>query len=116
MTVVYGINNCDTVKKTLKWLEKNNINYQFHDFKKQGLSPELLSELVAKSDWSTLLNKRSTTFRNLADEIKNNLTDENCFNSAIEQPTLIKRPVLLHNNSLYVGFKESNYQEIFASE
>jgi len=113
MTTIYGIKNCDSVKKALKWLDNNNISYEFHDFKKQGLSPELLNQFVEKSDWQTLINKRSTTFRNLAPSIKDNLTDQAAFQAVIEQPTLLKRPVLALNEQLYVGFKEDQYQTLF---
>jgi len=113
MTTIYGIKNCDSVKKALKWLDNNNISYEFHDFKKQGLSPELLNQFVEKSDWQTLINNRSTTFRNLAPSIKDNLTDQAAFQAVIEQPTLLKRPVLALNEQLYVGFKEDQYQTLF---
>jgi len=116
MTVIYGINNCDTVKKALKWLEKNNIPYTFHDFKKQGLTSDLLEQFAEQSSWAELVNKRSTTFRNLPQEIKDNLNHDNCFNACMEQPTLIKRPVLVHNQALYLGFKDASYQEIFGCE
>jgi len=116
MITLYGIKNCDTVKKTLKWLEGQKIQYIFHDFKIQGLSEALLNEYIKQSDWSVLLNKRSTTFRNLPSEIKDNLTDDVIFNAVIAQPTLLKRPVLIHNNELHVGFKEQQYQEIFFNE
>jgi len=113
MTTIYGINNCDTVKKAIKWLNHENINHEFFDFKKQQLTPELLTSLVEKSDWSVLLNKRSTTFRNLPEEIKSNLTDETLFKCVLEQPTLLKRPLLLRNGQLTLGFKPDLYQEIF---
>ena len=120
MITLYGINNCDTVKKAQKWLTANNISYTFYDFKKQPLTNELLEQFVELNDWSTLLNKRSTTFRNLSDEIKNNLTDEIAFQQAIAQPTLIKRPLLLIEKDkpdshpvLHLGFKADNYQAIF---
>jgi len=116
MTIIYGIKNCDTVKKTLKWLDNQEIQYTFHDFKTQGLSEELLSSFINKSDWSLLLNKRSTTFRNLTDEIKENLTDQVMFDAILSQPTLLKRPVLIHNDTLSVGFKEQQYQELFLNE
>ncbi len=116
MTIVYGIKNCDTVKKTLKWLDSQKINYTFHDFKTQGLSTELLNAYIKQSDWSVLLNKRSTTFRNLPSEIKENLTDDVIFDAVIAQPTLLKRPVLIHNDTLNVGFKEQQYQELFFNE
>ncbi|MFT7009043.1 MAG: Spx/MgsR family transcriptional regulator [Colwellia sp.] len=116
---LYGINNCDTVKKAQKWLTANSINYVFFDFKKQLLTHELLAQFVELNDWSTLLNKRSTTFRNLSDEIKNNLTDEVAFEQVLAQPTLLKRPLLLiktdesqSTQQLHLGFKAENYQEI----
>lgn len=123
MITLYGINNCDTVKKAQKWLLSNKIDFQFYDFKKQPLTTELLTELVLLSDWSLLLNKRSTTFRNLPVDLKENLTDEKLFQATLEQPTLLKRP-LLHipaekkqdNNTsdmLYLGFKEAHYKEVF---
>jgi arsenate reductase len=113
MITVYGISNCDTVKKALKWLNNNHISYEFHDFKKQGLSDDLLSQFAAKSDWQALVNKRSTTFRNLAPAIKENLTDQAAFKAVMEQPTLLKRPVLIHNDQLHLGFKETQYQALF---
>ncbi|RHW77299.1 arsenate reductase [Colwellia sp. RSH04] len=113
MITLYGINNCDTVKKAIKWLKQENINHEFFDFKKQELTPELLTGFVEKSDWSALLNKRSTTFRNLPEDIKNNLTNEALFTCVLEQPTLLKRPLLLHDGQLTLGFKPELYQEIF---
>lgn len=111
MTTIYGIKNCDTVKKSLKWLEKNNIEFSFHDFRVDGLTPELLSSILERSDWTTLLNKRSTTFRNLPPEIKDNLTDDVIFKTVIEQPTLLKRPILIRDDITCVGFKDATYQE-----
>lgn len=121
---LFGINNCDTVKKSIKWLNTHKINYEFYDFKKQPLTPQLLTLFVQLNDWSTLVNKRSTTFRNLSEEIKNNLTDEIAFEQVLAQPTLLKRPLLLiqtdigdnstsETQSLYLGFKEADYQKIF---
>jgi arsenate reductase len=114
MITLYGIKNCDTVKKATKWLEANNVDHQLYDFKKQPLTPELLAEFVQQSDWSLLLNKRSTTFRNLPDDIKNNLTDEVMFAAVLEQPTLLKRPLLPLNGELNLGFKADQYQNLFA--
>jgi arsenate reductase len=123
MNTLYGINNCDTVKKSQKWLLKNNIDFQFYDFKKQPLTASLLEQFVSLSDWDVLLNKRSTTFRNLPDAIKENLTDKVIFEAVLEQPTLLKRPLLLvqadnassTNNIdvLHLGFKDAQYQVIF---
>ena len=114
MTTIYGIHNCDTIKKTQKWLTDNNIQFTFHDFRKDGLTPETLAHFFESSDWNLLLNKRSTTYRNLSDDQKNNMTQERAFKLFLEQPTLIKRPVLIKENVLTVGFKAAQYQEIFA--
>lgn len=113
MITVYGIKNCDTVKKATKWLDSQNIAYSFFDFKKETLTAELLNEFVNKSSWDVLLNKRSTTFRNLPDDIKNNLTDEVAFQAVLAQPTLLKRPLLDHQKGFQVGFKEPLYQALF---
>lgn len=114
MITIYGINNCDTVKKALKWLQQNEVNYQFYDFKKQPLTTELLQAFVKQSDWSQLLNKRSTSFRNLPDDVKNNLTDEVMFSSVLSQPTLLKRPLLQLDEQLVLGFKAEQYQQLFS--
>ncbi len=116
--VLYGINNCDTVKKALKWLTTNDIDHKFYDFKKQPLTKDLLAHFVELNDWSTLLNKRSTTYKNLSDDIKNNLTNDIAFEQALAQPTLLKRPLLVISSSttesnLHLGFKADIYQNIF---
>ena len=113
MTTLYGIHNCDTVKKTQKWLTVNNIGFTFHDFRKDGFTESLLTQFFELIDFTELLNKRSTTYRNLDESIKNNLSKENVFNAMLEQPTLIKRPVLIKDGKLTVGFKADNYQAIF---
>jgi Spx/MgsR family transcriptional regulator len=113
MTTIYGINNCDTVKKALKWLSKNNVKITFFDFKKQPLTAELLDSFITLNGWQNLINKRSTSYRNLSDDVKKNLTDAIAFDAVLKQPTLLKRPLLIHNHCLYLGFNEQQYQEIF---
>jgi arsenate reductase len=113
MITLYGISNCDTVRKSQKWLIAHNIEFTFHDFKKQGLSPALLTSFSQKRDWAELFNKRSTTFRQLPDEVKNNLTDQAMFDAILASPTLLKRPLLLLGDTLHLGFKENQYQDLF---
>lgn len=113
MTTLYGIHNCDTIKKAQKWLEKNNIAFTFHDYRKDGLTDSILQDFIKHVDWTDLLNKRSTTYRTLDDSIKNNLTQDLAVSTMLEQPTLIKRPVLINDGKITVGFKEATYQEIF---
>ena len=113
MTTLYGIPNCDTVKKARKWLAEQNIEHDFHDFRKDGLSDELLTSLLEKATWEQLFNKRSTSFRNLADDIKNNLNETTAKAAMLAEPTLIKRPVTLVNEQVVVGFKADIFADKF---
>lgn len=113
MTIIYGIHNCDTVKKALKWLNENNITYQFHDLRKDGLPEALATSFFEQIDWSLLINKRSTTFRNLPEELKNNINKNSAYAAVLAQPTLLKRPLLAYNQQLHLGFKPAQYQELF---
>lgn len=112
-TLVYGIKNCDTVKKALKWLEDNNQNPQLHDYRVDGLNADWLAEMEVKFGWENLVNKRSTTWRNLDDTIKNNLNRETALKVLTEQPTLIKRPIVIQNGIALIGFNEKEYQAAF---
>lgn len=114
MTTLYGIPNCDTVKKAQKWLTKNNINYTFHDYRKDGLDEALIKELLTNLTWTDLLNKRSTSFRALSTEQKELLNEDTVVPLFIEFPTLIKRPLLVNNKSQLLGFKSEAYQAFFA--
>ncbi|MFA9489085.1 MULTISPECIES: ArsC family reductase [unclassified Mannheimia] len=113
-TLVYGIKNCDTVKKALKWLEDNNQNPQLHDYRMDGLNADWLAEMEAKFGWENLVNKRSTTWRNLDDAIKNNLNRETALKVLTEQPTLIKRPIVIQNDIVLLGFNEKEYMAAFS--
>ena len=111
--ILYGISNCDTVKKAKNWLELNNIDYKFHDFRKQGLEPEIIKSWLTQISWDKLLNKRSTTWRNLEPEVQQSVNAENIIQLLAENPTLIKRPVLNVNGIINVGFNADTYQGIF---
>lgn len=113
-TTMYGIKNCDTIKKAQKWLQANEIEFIFHDYRKDGLDSALLETLEAQLGWENLLNKRGTTFRKLDDNQKADLTREKALALLIEQPAMIKRPVLVFGESYHLGFKADQYQEIFA--
>lgn len=109
MAIVYGIKNCDTVKKALKWLCANGIAHTFVDFRAEGLSTRQIQTWLETLGWEMLINKRSTTWKNLSEDERSNLSI-----ALIEKhPTLIKRPVLERGDQIYVGFKEEIYQEIF---
>jgi Spx/MgsR family transcriptional regulator len=111
--IIYGINNCDTVKAALQWLTQHNIDFQFYDFKKQCLTPELLQQFTKMQAWSALLNKRSTTFRQLPEHIKQQPSDPQLFAESLKQPTLLKRPLLCYQGQLHLGFKAEQYATIF---
>ncbi|GAB3242024.1 arsenate reductase [Chitinimonas naiadis] len=113
MIKLHGIPNCDTVKKARTWLEEHQIDYTFHDFKKQGVSAELLQGWVDRLGWEVLVNKQGTTWRKLDPARQASVIDAG---SAIvllqEQPSLIKRPVLAHGEQLIVGFKPGYYDQL----
>ncbi|WP_111978491.1 ArsC family reductase [Algibacillus agarilyticus] len=113
MTVLYGIKNCDSVKKAKKWLTASDVDFKFHDFRVEGLSAEKIEFWLQHVDLSLLLNKRGTTYRQLSDEIKDGINEGNVVSLFLENPTLIKRPVLETNNEVIVGFKADDYQARF---
>lgn len=114
MTTLYGIANCDTVRKARKWLTSHDVDYQFHDFRKDGLGSAQLKNWASKVGWETLLNRRGQTWRKLADKDKTALTEARALKLMQHEPTLIKRPVLEVNNQVYVGFKDTDYQQLFS--
>lgn len=113
MITLYGISNCDTIKKAKKYLADNNIDFTFHDYRKDGVNELLVSEFAEHIDWEQLVNKRGTTYRALCDEQKQNLSKDTAITLLVEQPAMIKRPVLVNNNSYHLGFKAAQYDEIF---
>ncbi|MBB1300427.1 ArsC family reductase [Pseudoalteromonas sp. SR44-8] len=115
MTTLYGISNCDTIKKAKKYLTDNNIDFNFHDYRKDGISLDMITEFAMHIDWQDLVNKRGTTYRQLSDEQKQNLDKHTALAILVAQPAMIKRPVLIRNNSYHLGFKPAQYDEIFAS-
>ncbi|WP_283710831.1 ArsC family reductase [Pseudoalteromonas prydzensis] len=115
MTTLYGISNCDTIKKAKKYLTDNAIDYTFHDYRKDGINLAMISEFANHLDWQELVNKRGTTYRQLTDEQKQNLDKDSALAILVEQPAMIKRPVLIHNDTYHLGFKVAQYDEIFAS-
>ena len=113
MTTLYGIKNCDTVKKARTWLEKNTIAYQFHDFRTNGLTQEQVDAWIATIGLENLVNKRSTTWKALDENTKTNFNAQNAANVIVANPTLIKRPLLDTGTQCYVGFKDAEYAKIF---
>ncbi|HRF07383.1 MAG TPA: ArsC family reductase [Xanthobacteraceae bacterium] len=109
---IYGIKNCDTMKKARAWLDKKGVEYVFHDYKVSGIEKKKLEAWAKKAGWETLLNRAGTTFRKLSDKEKEGITEKKAIALMIEQPSMIKRPVLeLPGGKLLVGFKAEEYQQ-----
>jgi arsenate reductase len=112
LTTIYGIRNCDTMKKACKWLDEHRIEYAFHDYKTSGLERKRLEGWSLQVGWETLLNKSGTTFRKLSDDDKTGLNDRKAIALMLAQPTLIKRPVLEVGGRLLVGFRPEIYSDL----
>ncbi len=109
--VIYGIKNCDTMKKARAWLDKKGVAYDFHDYKTAGIERGRLEGWVRKAGWETLLNRAGTTFRKLPDGDKEGLTEAKAIALMMANPSMIKRPVLETGGKLLVGFKPDQYEE-----
>jgi arsenate reductase (glutaredoxin) len=113
---IYGIKNCDTMKKARAWLDKRGVEYAFHDYKTAGIDRERLERWEKKVGWETLLNRAGTTFRKLPDKDKANIDAGKAIRLMLDQPSMIKRPVLdLGGGKLLVGFKPEIYNEAVAA-
>ena len=112
-TTLFGIPNCDTIKKARRWLEANDVLYTFHDYKKAGVPEKELQRWIKTIGWEVLLNRRSTTWRKLDDTVKENINEASAIKVMIENPSSIKRPVLETNVELLVGFSEKTYKATF---
>lgn len=109
--IVYGIKNCNTVKKALHWLEEYNIDHQFHDYKKLGITAEKIAEWQNKASWELLINKRGTTWKKLPPEVKEQVDNAEAAKEVLLANTsLIKRPIIEFENQLIVGFNEEEYK------
>lgn len=112
-TILYGIKNCDTVKKARDWLTAQEIDYRFHDFRFDGLTPAQVSGWINDLGLDALVNKRSATWKALDDATKASLNEQNAVAVIVQYPTLIKRPLLDTGKEKLVGFKVADYQKIF---
>ena len=110
---LYGIKNCDAVKKARDWLAQHNIDYKFHDFRVDGLDKTQVKNWIEHIGLDSLVNKRSTTWKELDTHIKEHFNEQNAIDVILQNPTLIKRPLLDIGTAQYVGFKESEYTTFF---
>ncbi|MDB5393317.1 MAG: arsenate reductase [Rhodospirillales bacterium] len=110
---IYGIKACDTMKKARDWLEAHDVAYAFHDYKIQGIDRDVLKDWARAVGWEILLNRAGTTFRKLPESSKVDLDKDKAIALMLDQPSMIKRPVLITGGSLLVGFKPDRYEAEF---
>ena len=111
---MYGIPNCDTIKKAKKWLSEQNVEFDCHDYRKQGVDSEMITQFCQALGWENVVNKRGTTFRQLSQEQKDGLNEQSAISLLVEQPAMIKRPILLVDGQYHLGFKADQYAAVFA--
>jgi len=110
---LYGIPNCDTIKKARAWLDDHAIRFRFHDYRKQGLDRKQLQSMTSALGWEAMLNRRGTTWRALPSEVKDHIDVTTAVRLMLENPAIIKRPILATDDRLHVGFSDGQYREIF---
>lgn len=110
-TTIYGIKNCDTVKKARTWLDKQGVSYAFHDYKTSGIDRAHLQAWVDEAGWETVLNRAGTTFRKLDEAERLNIDKDKAIELMLAQPSMIKRPVLEADGKLLIGFKPEIYED-----
>ena len=114
MTVtIYGIKNCETMKKAFVWLDEHRVAYDFHDYKKAGVTKAQLARWCAELGWETVINRAGTTFKKLPDADKEGLTRDKAVALMLASPSMIKRPVLETGKALEIGFKPERYAALF---
>ena len=113
MATIYGIKNCDTMKKARTWLDGHKVAYSFHDYKASGIDKPTLEGWAKKVGWEILLNRAGTTFKKLPDADKENITEKKAIALMLAQPSMIKRPVLAAKGKLTVGFQPEEYKKLF---
>jgi Spx/MgsR family transcriptional regulator len=116
MIDIYGIKNCDMMKKALNWLNDHNVEFIFHDYKKEAVDETVLNLAIKQHGWEKVINRRGTTWRNLCDERKFSIDAKIAVQIAIENPSIIKRPLLIRNEAIHLGFKNDVYSSIFGKD
>src|SRR5215469_5645961 len=112
MIVIYGIKNCDTMKKARAWLDGHGVAYKFHDYKSQGVDRPTLEQWVKRLGWETVLNRAGTTFRKLPEADKTAITEKRAVALMLAQPSMIKRPILESGDNIAAGFRSAEYEKL----
>ena len=108
-TTIYGIKNCDTMKKAFQWLDVHKVQYVFHDYKKDGADAMLIKRAIKVEGWENVLNRKGMTWRGVSEKIKNEMNEVMALKIALENPTIIRRPVLISEDKILLGFNEKEY-------
>jgi len=111
---LYGISSCDTIRKAKAWLKNQQIEFEFHDYRKQGLEQKQLQSMISVLGWEAMLNRRGTTWRALPDKLKQQIDQTSAMRVMLDNPAIIKRPILARGDQLHLGFSDRQYQEIFS--
>ncbi|NCC27286.1 MAG: ArsC family reductase [Gammaproteobacteria bacterium] len=112
MVALYGIPNCDTMKKARAWLHAHGVDYRFHDYKREGLDEIRLRAWVAELGWEALVNRRGTTWRKLPEDVREGMDSEAAIRIMLETPSIIRRPVLDTGEVRHAGFSETDYERL----
>ena len=113
MTTLYGIGNCDTVRKARRWMDGHGIDYRFHDTRRDGLDSKMLQEWERQLGWEQLLNRRGTSWRKLPDSVRDSIDRTGALRIMLEQPAIIRRPLLDEGGRLHLGFSADAYRSVF---
>jgi len=113
MVTIYGIRNCDTMKKAMHWLDDHGVAYQFHDYRKDGLDKKQLQSWEKELGWETLLNRRGMLWRKLPDTVRDTIDRKSALHCMQDNPGIIKRPLLDLGYRRVVGFKAEDYERLF---
>ena len=112
MTTLYGIKNCDTMKKARQWLDEQGVDYHFHDYRKDGVPEDQLRHWIAELGWQTVINRRGTTWRKLDPVVRERMDAESAVEQALANPSLIKRPILRTTSHLRAGFNPDEWKTL----
>lgn len=107
---VYGIKNCDTMKKALAWLESHKVAHVFHDYKKEGADAEVIARAIQLHGWENVLNRKGTTWRALSDAEKQSMNDARALKAALANPSLVRRPLAVQGKNIFLGFDPDVYK------
>ena len=111
---IYGIRNCDTMKKALQWLDRRHIAYVFHDYKKSGADAALVRKAIKRHGWENVINRKGTAWRALPDRVRDSMDESAALDAALANPSLIRRPLLVRGTVIHLGFDEKDYGALFS--